>query len=125
MASESEERTELAEERTQWADKRTFLAQERTFAGWIRTGLTSMAVGFGIIELMRDVEPGWLVLAMGLTFLAVGGVIIGIAYISYRKITLQMDESDQPEMALSKWWMLIVAFGLIACAIAGVIVVVV
>ncbi len=123
VGSESEERTELAEERTEWADKRTFLAQERTFAGWIRTGLTSMAVGFGIIELMRDVEPGWMVIAIGLIFLVVGGVINGIAYISYRKISLHMEESDQPEMALSKWWMLFITAGLIICAIAGVVVV--
>ena len=121
MGSESEERTELAEERTEWADKRTFLAQERTFAGWIRTGLTSMAVGFGIIELMRDVEPQWLIMTIGLIFLVVGGLINIIAFISYRKVSLDMDGSTQPEMALSKWWIFVITTGLTVAAVIGII----
>jgi hypothetical protein len=40
----SADKTELAEERTDWAEDRTILASERTFAGWVRTGLASLAV---------------------------------------------------------------------------------
>ena len=116
----AEERTELAEERTKWADQRTFLAQERTFAGWIRTGLASMAVGLGIIEIMREVEPTWLITAIGLILITVGGLLVGLAFFSYRKVTMQLKDSRQPDMAIPIWWIGVIAAALAIVAIGGI-----
>lgn len=41
-------KTDWAERRTDWAEDRTILANERTFAGWIRTGLTAIAIAVGL-----------------------------------------------------------------------------
>ena len=43
-----ESKTDWAERRTDWAEDRTILANERTFAGWIRTGLTAIAIAVGL-----------------------------------------------------------------------------
>lgn len=115
----AQERTEWAEERTEWADQRTYLAQQRTFAGWIRTGLTSMAVGFGIIEFIRQPEPVWLTTSIGLSFIFVGALINGLAFVSYRKVTLHMRETHRPEMTLSVWWTGVITGGLILAAVGG------
>lgn len=121
--SETEERTELAEERTEWADQRTFLAQERTFAGWIRTGLTSIAVGLGVIELLREVQPEWLISTIGFIFIVVGGILQVLAFLSYRNVNMEMKRSSRPDMSISMWWIGAVTGGLVICAIAGLVLV--
>lgn len=130
MSSESEDRSELAEERTdfaeertEWADQRTFLAQERTYAGWVRTGLTSIAVGLGIIELLREVQPQWLITALGLVFIAVGGAINALAFVSYRKVSLNLRDTSRPDMALPITWIGGITISLILCAIGGLVLV--
>lgn len=116
----AEERTDWAEDRTKWADQRTYLAQQRTFAGWVRTGIASIAVGFGFVEFMSEVEPIWLVSAIGLIFIIVGAIIEIMAFISYRNVTLYMQRSDRPEMGLPNWWAAVITTGLVICAIGGV-----
>ncbi|HEY9553776.1 DUF202 domain-containing protein [Allosphingosinicella sp.] len=39
------------------AEDRTVLANERTFAGWVRTGLATIAIGLGFSALFRQMEP--------------------------------------------------------------------
>lgn len=50
---------ELAENRTDWAEDRTVLANERTFAGWMRTGMASLAVAVGLKAVFGDFDPTW------------------------------------------------------------------
>ena len=119
----AEERTEYAQERTEWADQRTFLAQERTFAGWISTGLTCIAVGLGVIELLREVEPQWLITALGAIFIAVGGTINALAFFSYRKVSLHMKESSRPDMAIPTWLIGGITTALVLAAVGGLILV--
>lgn len=120
---EQEERTDLAEDRTEWADQRTYLAQERTFAGWVRTGLTSIAVGLGVIELLRELQPEWLITAIGFIFIFIGGIVNGLAFLSYRQVSTSLKASDRPDMSISTWWIGIITFGLMACALAGMVLV--
>lgn len=115
----AEERTEWAEERTEWADQRTYLAQQRTFSGWLRTGLTSMAVGFGIAEFVEDVEPQWLISLVALLFMITGGVVVALAFVSYRKVSLKLKETSTPETSISTTWAGVVSAGLIVCALGG------
>ncbi len=119
----ADERTELAEDRTEWADQRTYLAQERTYGGWVRTGLAAIAVGLGVVELLRDVEPQWLITAIGVAFIGVGGLIQVLAFWSYHSVRLEMQKTDRPEMSISIWWIGIITAGLTAAAIGGLAVV--
>ena len=49
----------LAENRTDWAEDRTILANERTFAGWMRTGMASLAVAVGLKAVFGAFDPTW------------------------------------------------------------------
>ncbi len=119
----AEERTEWAEERTEWADQRTYLAQERTFAGWVSTGLTSIAVGLGVIELLREVEPQWVITTLGVIFITVGGLLNILAFFSHRKVTLNLKESHRPEMTTSAWWVGVITAALVVSAVGALILV--
>lgn len=119
----AEERTEWAEERTIWADQRTFLAQQRTFGGWIRTGLTSIAVGFGFIEVLGRQNPHWLVTATGLILIILGGVIPVMALDGYGKVQTQMKKTNRPKSSFPYIWIKFVAFALLAAAIGGILIV--
>ncbi len=54
------EKNDLAQDRTDWAEDRTILANERTFAGWMRTGMASLAVAVGLKAVFGDFEPTWM-----------------------------------------------------------------
>ena len=54
-----DEKTRWAEERTDWAEDRTILANERTFAGWMRTGMASVAIAVGLRAIFGDAELGY------------------------------------------------------------------
>ena len=57
--SKSDSSTEMARDRTDWAEDRTILANERTFAGWMRTGMASVALALGLRALFGPFEPDW------------------------------------------------------------------
>ncbi|MFO7978390.1 MAG: DUF202 domain-containing protein [Bacteroidales bacterium] len=117
----AEERTEYAEDRTVWADQRTFLAQQRTFAGWIRTGLTALAVGFGTIEFMGETHPSWLITTLGLIFIFLGGLIPLLALISFRAVELRMKETNRPQSAISGKWMILITVVMVMAALGGIL----
>jgi putative membrane protein len=85
------DRDELAQQRTRWAMERTLLAKERTFAAWLRTGLASMAVGFGVAELLGEVGPPWLASSIGVALIVAGGAIIAIGFFNYRRALDQLE----------------------------------
>ncbi|MBY5934630.1 DUF202 domain-containing protein [Tateyamaria omphalii] len=60
----------LAEDRTDWAQDRTSLANERTFAGWMRTGMASVAVAIGLKAVFGATDPTWFAKAVASIFLA-------------------------------------------------------
>lgn len=74
---------ELAAERTDWAQERTLLAKQRTFGAWLRTGLASVAVGFGTAELLGDVDPQWVVKTAASLLIVAGGVIFVLGFTGY------------------------------------------
>lgn len=119
----AEERTKWAEERTKWADQRVFLAQERTYSAWIRTGTGSMAVGFAIVRFMEEVRPQWVTKSTGLLFILIGGFIIAMAFIHYRRVSLHMKRTKTPAMGISTRWLGLVSGVLLLCAIGGAILV--
>lgn len=96
-------KTELAEDRTDWAYERTLLANDRTFSAWIRTGLTTVAAGFAVTQLLTEVRPAWLIPSLGVLFVAVGGGIFLIGYWSHQRTLRQLPEE---EMHRTTGWMI-------------------
>ncbi|MEM8654666.1 MAG: DUF202 domain-containing protein [Pseudomonadota bacterium] len=63
------DKNELAEDRTDWAEDRTSLANERTFAGWMRTGMASVAVAIGLKAVFGATDPTWLAKSVASIFI--------------------------------------------------------
>lgn len=70
---------ELALDRTDWAEDRTLLANERTYAGWMRTGMASVALGVGLNAVFEETEPTWLAKSVATIFFAIGLAIFWIS----------------------------------------------
>ena len=72
----ADERTHQAEDRTQWAQHRTLLSNERTFTAWLRSGISAIAGGLVVAELLggEDGDPlaqmlGVILIVLGMGFL--------------------------------------------------------
>lgn len=105
----------MAAERTDLAMERTLFAKQRTFAAWVRTGLSSMSVGFGIIKLLPDVEPRWLVVTMGCVMIVVGGFMEVFGFAGYYRAYLRLRPTESTRAPL--WMLAVIAGGLLLCAI--------
>lgn len=97
----SSEKTELAEDRTDWAYERTLLANDRTYSAWVRTGLTTVAAGFGVTRLLTEVQPAWLVPSLGVLFVLVGGGIFCVAYWTHQQTLRKF--SDDESRRITGW----------------------
>ena len=65
---------------------RTLMAEERTYSAWVRTGLTSIASGLGIVKL----TPGPLdvsVRILGVLLVVAGGLAFAFGFWGYRQGT--------------------------------------
>lgn len=72
---DTDSKTEWAESRTDWAEDRTLMANERTFAGWMRTGMASIAVAIGLKAVFGDFSPTWAAKSVATVFLIAALVI--------------------------------------------------
>lgn len=89
---EGESKKELARERTDWAMERTLLAKQRTFGAWLRTGLASVAVGFGSAELLGDLDPQWVVKAAAGMMMLAGATIFVMGFAGYHDTFRKLKE---------------------------------
>jgi putative membrane protein len=112
------DRNDLAERRTRWAMERTLLAKERTFAAWLRTGLASFAVGFGVAELLGEIGPPWLASGIGVALIAAGAAIVLIGFFNYRRALDQLEEYGV--RGLPVWAMGALALVLVLVGTAGI-----
>lgn len=106
---------QLALERTDLAMARTLFAKQRTFAAWVRTGLSSMSVGFGIIKLLPDVQPRWLVVLMGCVMIVVGGSMQVLGFGGYYRAHMRLEAAGTKGPPL--WMLAMIAGGMLLCAI--------
>ena len=60
------------------------LANERTFAGWMRTGMASLAIGIGMHAVFGSIEPTWVAKLAASVFVAIS---IGIFWLAARQST--------------------------------------
>jgi putative membrane protein len=98
--SPQDRQLQLAEERTRAAARRTRLAEERTYSAWVRTGLASAAAGLGIVKLLGDTEPRWLIHALGTLFVLVGGVMFAIGFWAYRRASRALEIASEGGLPL-------------------------
>ncbi|WP_299813907.1 DUF202 domain-containing protein [uncultured Jannaschia sp.] len=77
--NDADTKTDWAERRTDWAEDRTILANERTFAGWMRTGMTSIAIAVGLRAIFREADPTWLPKLVATIFIGVAIIIFWTA----------------------------------------------
>lgn len=85
---------ELAEERTEWAEDRTILANERTFAGWMRTGMASVAVAIGLRAVFGEFEPTWMAKAVATLFIILATYIFWAAQSSAAKTLSRLHDNQ-------------------------------
>ena len=88
----AKERSELAEDRTEWAQHRTVLANERTFSAWLRTSLSVMTVGVGIVELLRKDELDITIPIVGIILVLLGGGVSIVSLWRYFCVTKVLEE---------------------------------
>jgi len=77
---------------TDWALERTRLAKERTFAAWLRTGLGTAIAGLGLVKLLPDLSPGWLVKAMGFYWLLPVLQSLSLGYRTYHNVLEKLEK---------------------------------
>ncbi|MBL3701122.1 DUF202 domain-containing protein [Sulfitobacter sp. BDSS02] len=87
-ASDADRNTRWAENRTDWAEDRTLQANERTFAGWMRTGMASVALALGLRALFGAFEPTWLAKTVASIFLLIA---IGIFWTARRNASKTLE----------------------------------
>lgn len=88
------DKTEMAENRTDWAEDRTILANERTFAGWMRTGMASLAVAIGLRAVFGDFDPTWLAKAVATIFVVVAIYIFWAAQASAKQTLKRLHDNQ-------------------------------
>ncbi len=112
---------DLAEERTDWAEDRTILANERTFAGWMRTGMASLAIAVGLNAVFRDLEPKWVAKSVATIFILLALYIFWAAQKTARETLDRLNKREaaaQPSRRMTKLW---IVFTIGAIGIGGVL----
>ncbi len=112
---------ELAEDRTDWAEDRTILANERTFAGWMRTGMASLALAVGLNAVFQESEPTWLPKLVSTLFVAVAIFIFWAAQNSAVKTCMRLDEHQTDPQPVRRVRMLAAVFAFAAVCVGGVL----
>ncbi|MBA4147743.1 MAG: DUF202 domain-containing protein [Verrucomicrobia bacterium] len=119
----SDTKRDLAEDRTEWAEQRTLMAKERTFAAWMRTGVAMTATGLGFGQLLRELDPAWVVKTMAgiMVIAAVATFVLG----SWRhtKATKELEYSGMKRTPL--WSLALITLALIVASALGLFLVVV
>ena len=88
------DKNDLAEDRTDWAEARTVLANERTFAGWMRTGMASVALALGLRALFGPFEPTWIPKSVASIFIVVALMIFFAAWRNCARTQSDMNDHE-------------------------------
>lgn len=114
-------KTEWAQERTDWAEDRTILANERTFAGWMRTGLTALAVAIGLHAVFGEFQPTWAAKAVATVFIVAAILTFGAAAQRSRQAQRRIDSHDSASQPTWRMTALAVVLSLGALATGAVL----
>lgn len=116
----AQRRTDWAEDRTDWAEDRTVLANERTFAGWMRTGMASVAIAIGLQAVFGETEPTWLAKAAASIFLLIATYIFIVARGSARQMLDRLN-SHSAEPLSDRHLSQVALFFMVATIATGVV----
>lgn len=114
-------KTYWAEERTDWAEDRTILANERTFAGWMRTGLTALAVAIGLHAVFEEVRPEWAPKAVASVFILAAVLIFAASAQRSYSAQKRIDSHSASAQPARRMTVLAVMLSVGAVALAGVL----
>lgn len=118
--SENPGPNEMAETRTAWAEDRTMLANERTFAGWMRTGMASIALALGLKAVFKDTDHILIAKGAAELFILVAIFIFWAAALKSREAQKRMDCHDV-EAHSHKRMMILASLLTFAAVVTGVI----
>lgn len=104
------QKNELAEERTDWAADRTILANERTFAGWMRTGMASVALAVGLRAVFSAFEPTWVAKLVATLFIGLAVFVFWAAQASACKTLNRLDDTEAHAQPLMRMRVMSVLF---------------
>jgi putative membrane protein len=94
----AEQRTDYANQRTEWAQHRTSLASERTFIAWIRTGMSAIAGGIAIAELLGEAEMQGIARTIGVILVGLGLLINGVALWRFLQVREVLERENLPTL---------------------------
>ncbi|MFZ3585217.1 YidH family protein [Loktanella sp. DJP18] len=118
--SEDPDSTEMADTRTAWAEDRTMLANERTFAGWMRTGMASIALALGLKAVFKDTTYPIIAKCVAEIFVLAGVIIFWTAVLNCRKARRRMKDHDvEAQSSRHMTWLAIILT--IAAVATGII----
>lgn len=112
---------ELAKDRTDWAEDRTILANERTFAGWMRTGMASIALAVGLKAVFSASEPTWIAKATASIFICLAIYIFWAAQRSACQTLERLNESEAFAQPNNTMRILSLVFSVGAIAVGGLL----
>lgn len=115
------DKNKMAENRTDWAEDRTILANERTFAGWMRTGMASLAVAIGLRAVFGAFEPTWLAKAVASIFVLVALYIFWAAQQSARQTLERLHDNQAHAQPASRMVILSLIFSIGSVCVGGVL----
>ncbi len=115
------DKNDLAKNRTDWAEDRTLLANERTFAGWLRTGMASLAVAIGLRAVFGEFEPTWAAKAVATVFIAAALYIFWAAQNSAAKTHERLHDHHAHGQPNQRMKVLSVIFSVAAVGVGAIL----
>ena len=112
---------ELAQDRTDWAEDRTILANERTFAGWMRTGMASVALAVGLRAVFGEFEPTWAAKAIATIFIILAVYIFWAAQEAACKTLGRLNDNEAHAQPMNRMRILSIVFGFGAIAVGSIL----
>ena len=112
---------ELAEDRTDWAEDRTILANERTFAGWMRTGMASLAVAIGLRAVFGEFEPTWAAKAVASIFIMSAVYIFWAAHDSATKTLSRLNDHHANAQPNNRMRLIALLFSAASLGVGGIL----
>ncbi len=112
---------ELAEDRTNWAEDRTILANERTFAGWMRTGMASLAVAVGLKAVFGDFDPTWAAKSVSSIFVIAAVYIFWAAHDTATKTLKRLEDHHANAQPNARMKTLAVIFSIASVAVGAIL----
>lgn len=111
----------LAEDRTDWAEDRTILANERTFAGWMRTGMASLAVAIGLRAVFGAFEPTWAAKAVASIFVLAAVYIFWAAHDAATKTLDRLNDHHANAQPNRRMKLLAIIFSVASLAVGAIL----